>query len=123
MQDPSIAPSKKRRFAPAFKAAAVQQSYQPNSSAAAVAKLHGIRVALIYRWRREIKQRQDVPSDVMAKQFVQLPMSVAAAAPSLTSSASTEATTLHIECHRASKHLVVHAPLAVLATCLAWLNA
>ena len=122
MQDQSITPSKKRRFAPAFKAAVVQQSYQPNSSAAAVAKLHGIRVALIYKWRHDIKQRQEASNRTISKQFVQLPMASVAAIPSSPSTLHSEPATLHIECHRASKHLVLQAPLAVLATCLAWLN-
>jgi transposase len=48
-------PRQRRRWSPAHKLRIVEQSQQPNTSVAQVARLHDVNPNTVYRWRHEAK--------------------------------------------------------------------
>jgi transposase len=69
----SVVAEARRRWSEAEKQAVVAEAERPGVNISAVARRHGIKPSLLFRWRRQARDAQDQPSAVFIPLTLALP--------------------------------------------------
>jgi transposase len=69
----SVVTETRRRWSEAEKQAVVAEAERPGVNISAVARRHGIKPSLLFRWRRQARDAQDQPSAVFIPLTLALP--------------------------------------------------
>ena len=72
----SVVAEARRRWSEAEKQAVVAEAERPGVNISAVARRHGIKPSLLFRWRRLARDAQDQPSTAFIPVTLALPMAV-----------------------------------------------
>ena len=113
----SSSPTPRRSYSPEFKARVLAQCQHGGASVAAVAREHGVRASLVYRWQQELGAPVPAVSGAASVAgFVPLPLLTPA--PELRAPPSN----IEVELQRGEVVLKVRWPVGAAAECVAWLR-